>query len=162
MSEKNLIVRRIRNGTVIDHIPAGRSLHVLRILGIRGDEGYRLALVMNVDSRKIGRKDIVKIENRYISDSEASMITLIAPKATLNIIRNYRVVKKIHLKLPEMVRGLVKCPNSYCITNNDPEALARFKIEKIDGNEPLLRCIYCETRINSQDLIKQIIGERIF
>ncbi len=153
-----LIVKRIRDGSVIDHIPAGRSLLVLKILGIKGDEGYRVALVMNVESRKIGRKDILKIEGRYISDSEASMITLIAPEATLNIVKNYRVVHKVRLKPPSMVRGIVKCPNSMCVSNNDPEAQPVFTLEKTDSREPSFRCIYCETRLTGSDALTELYG----
>ncbi|MEM0303526.1 MAG: aspartate carbamoyltransferase regulatory subunit, partial [Saccharolobus sp.] len=82
--QEELIVSKIKDGTVIDHIPAGRALSVLKILGIKGDEGYRIALVMNVESKKIGKKDIVKIEGREIDDKEAELISLIAPSATIN------------------------------------------------------------------------------
>lgn len=150
-----LIVSKIRNGTVIDHIPAGRALAVLRILGIKGSEGYRVALVMNVESKKIGRKDIVKIEDRVIDDKEASLITLIAPSATINIIRDYVVTEKRHLEVPKQIRGLIKCPNPQCITNNDVEAESRFTTISI---KPLkLKCEYCEIYITEDDVIRQIL-----
>ncbi|BDB97347.1 aspartate carbamoyltransferase regulatory subunit [Saccharolobus caldissimus] len=153
--QNELIVSKIKDGTVIDHIPAGRALSVLRILGIKGDEGYRIALVMNVESKKIGRKDIVKIEGREIDEKEASLITLIAPSATINIIRNYEVVEKRKIEVPKLIRGLIKCPNPQCITNNDIEALSKFVTISV---KPLkLKCVYCETYITEDDVIRQIL-----
>jgi aspartate carbamoyltransferase regulatory subunit len=153
--QNELIVSKIKDGTVIDHIPAGRALSVLRILGIKGDEGYRIALVMNVESKKIGRKDIVKIEGREIDEKEASLITLIAPSATINIIRNYEVIEKRKMEVPKLIKGLIKCPNPQCITNNDIEALSKFVTISV---KPLkLKCAYCETYITEEDVIRQIL-----
>ncbi len=150
-----LIVSKIRNGTVIDHIPAGRALSVLRILGIKGNEGFRIALVMNVESKKLGRKDIVKIEDREIDEKESSLITLIAPFATINIIRNYNVVEKRKMEIPKIVKGIVKCPNPQCITNNDVEAESKFLTISV---KPLkLKCQYCETYITEDDVLRQIL-----
>jgi len=92
---KELIVSKIRDGIVIDHIPVGRALMVLRVLRLRGGEG-RIALVMNVESRRLGRKDIVKIEGKELGDDELNLISLIAPTATINVIKDYAVVKKFH------------------------------------------------------------------
>lgn len=155
-TKKELLVSKIRNGTVIDHIPAGRALAVLKVLKITGSEGLRVAIVMNVESKKIGKKDIVKIEDKEVNENEASIITLIAPTATINIIRDYEVVEKKQLKIPPIVRGVVKCPNPHCITNNDVEAIPTFKTVR---EKPLkLRCVYCETVIDENDVIKQILG----
>ncbi len=154
--ENGLIVSKIRDGTVIDHIPAGRALAVLKVLGIRGTEGIRVALVMNVESKKMGKKDIVKIENREIKENEAELITLIAPNATINIIKDYQVVGKRKLGIPERVNGLLKCPNPVCITNNDVEAISTFITVK---TSPLrLRCAYCETEIGEEEVLRQILS----
>lgn len=153
--KNELIVSKIKDGTVIDHIPAGRALAVLKVLGIKGNEGLRVALVMNVESKKMKIKDIVKIDGRSISEKEAALITLIAPTATINIIKNYEVVEKRKLSVPEVIEGLLKCPNPACITNNDVEAKTRF-IKETDT--PLvLKCDYCETYITEEDVLRQIL-----
>jgi len=154
--ENGLIVSKIKNGTVIDHIPAGRALAVLKILGIKGNEGSRVALVMNVESKKMKTKDIVKIEEREIKEKEAELITLIAPSATINIIKNYEVVGKRKIGIPDKVKGLLRCPNPSCITNNDVEAISIFTT--ISKNPILLRCDYCETQIGEEEVLRQILS----
>lgn len=152
--EEELLVRKIRSGTVIDHISAGNALNVLKILGIKGSEGYRVAIVMNVESKKLGLKDIVKVEGRELAPKEVNMIALIAPKATINIIRDYKVVKKVRVKLPKIINGIVKCSNPNCITNRPREYVKpRFKVV---SEEPLiLQCLYCERYTTKEDIVKQ-------
>ncbi len=157
MVNKELRVRKIRNGTVIDHIPAGRSLAVLRILGIRGMEGLVVAIVMNVESKKLGKKDIVKIEERILSREEVDKIALIAPTATINIIKDYKVVKKYRVSLPNEIIGLIKCINPTCISNKPNEPI-RPIFTVISRNPPKLQCIYCGTYINYDDIILQLAG----
>jgi len=111
MNESELRVQKIKDGTVIDHITQGNALNVLRILGITGKEGNIVSIVMNVPSRKLGKKDIVKIEGRELNPREVNMIALIAPKATINIIRDYQVIEKRKVKLPKVIKGIVKCIN---------------------------------------------------
>ncbi|MFP3232131.1 MAG: aspartate carbamoyltransferase regulatory subunit [Sulfolobaceae archaeon] len=155
-TKKELLVSKIKNGTVIDHIPAGRALAVLKVLKITGSEGLRVAVVLNVESKRIGKKDIVKIEDKEVSENEANLITLIAPTATINIIRDYEVVEKKQLRVPEVVKGILRCPNPHCITNNDIEATSVFRTVKV---KPLkMRCEYCETEIDENDVIRQILG----
>jgi len=157
LSSATLTVSKIRNGTVIDHIPAGRSLAVLKVLGITGYEGLRIAILMNVESKKLGRKDIVKIEDKVVDEREASIISLIAPEATINIVRDFDVVEKRNLRLPETIKGLLKCPNPLCVTNNDPEALSEFV--KVSEKPLRLRCVYCETYLNEADVLRQVVGQ---
>ncbi|MCG2889124.1 MAG: aspartate carbamoyltransferase regulatory subunit [Sulfolobales archaeon] len=157
MSSATLTVSKIRNGTVIDHIPAGRSLAVLKVLGITGYEGLRIAILMNVESKKLGRKDIVKIEDKVVDEREASIISLIAPEATINIVRDFNVVEKRKLRLPEIIKGLLKCPNPLCVTNNDPEALSEFV--KVSEKPLRLRCVYCDTYLNEADVLRQVVGQ---
>lgn len=157
MSSATLTVSKIRNGTVIDHIPAGRSLAVLKVLGITGYEGLRIAILMNVESKKLGRKDIVKIEEKVVDEREASIISLIAPEATINIVRDFNVVEKRKLRLPEIIKGLLKCPNPLCVTNNDPEALSEFV--KVSEKPLRLRCVYCDTYLNEADVLRQVVGQ---
>ena len=153
-SKKELIVTKIRNGTVIDHIPAGRALEVLKILKVNKQD--RIALVMNVESKKMGKKDIIKIENKEVDEKEANLITLIAPTATINIIRDYEVVEKKKLKIPEVVKGIIKCTNLACITNNDVEAVPVFI--KISEKPLKMKCVYCDTVIDESEILKQILG----
>ncbi|MEZ0248493.1 MAG: aspartate carbamoyltransferase regulatory subunit [Thermoproteus sp.] len=152
MSTTQLIVSKIENGTVIDHIPAGRALAVLRILGITGREGLRVALVMNVESRKLGRKDIVKIEGRELTPEEVDVISAVAPTATINIIKNYQVVRKYRVKPPEVIRGRFKCRNPNCITNQHREhVVTSFVLVKREP--PVFACQYCGRYHTLEELV---------
>ncbi|AAL64799.1 aspartate carbamoyltransferase regulatory subunit [Pyrobaculum aerophilum] len=141
MSEE-LLVSKIENGTVIDHIPAGRALTVLRILGISGKEGLRVALVMNVESKKLGKKDIVKIEGRELTPEEVNIISAVAPTATINIIRNFAVVKKFKVTPPDVIRGRFKCKNPTCVTNA-PREPVEPTFYLVRREPPLFICAYC-------------------
>jgi aspartate carbamoyltransferase regulatory subunit len=151
---EELIVRRIENGTVIDHIQNGQALNVLRILGIRGGEGYTVAIVMNVKSKKLGRKDIVKIEGRELVQGEVDRIALIAPEATINTVRNFRVVKKVKVRLPEEIRGILSCTNPNCISNKPGEPVKpSFKVAS--RTPTTLVCKYCGTYISHEEVAAQ-------
>jgi aspartate carbamoyltransferase regulatory subunit len=139
---RELIVSKIENGTVIDHIPAGRALAVLRVLGITGKEGMRVALVMNVESGKLGRKDIVKIEGRELTPEEVNIISAVAPTATINIIRNFEVVKKFKVSPPEVIKGRFRCKNPTCITNA-PREPVEPTFYLVRREPPLFVCAYC-------------------
>ncbi|MCJ7633796.1 aspartate carbamoyltransferase regulatory subunit [Candidatus Bathyarchaeota archaeon] len=153
MSENELRVMKIREGTVIDHINSSTALSVIRILGLTGKGENVVTIAMNVASKKLGRKDIVKVEERIISSEEADKIALIAPKATINIIRDYSVVAKQRTKLPQVIRGIVKCDNLSCISNGREPIQPTFFVEKED---PLrLRCYYCNRTMNKEDVLKQ-------
>ena len=110
--KSELKIRAIENGTVIDHITANKSLHILKILGLPDSETKNVTVAMNVSSKEIGRKDIVKIENRELNHEELDQIALIAPKASVNIIRDYKPVKKDKIILPNTITGIIKCTNS--------------------------------------------------
>ena len=149
-----LIVQRIRNGTVIDHIPGGQSLNVLKILGIRGGEGYTVAMVMNVDSRRLGKKDIMKIEERELAPTEVDRIALIAPEATINTVKNYRVTKKMKVKLPDEIKGILNCTNPNCVSNKYREPVKPSFI--VASRTPtLLICKYCGTYITHDEVVAQ-------
>ncbi|NOZ89239.1 MAG: aspartate carbamoyltransferase regulatory subunit [Crenarchaeota archaeon] len=157
MSGRQLLVERIRDGTVIDHIPAGRALIVLRILGITGREGLRVAVVMNVESRKLGRKDIVKIENRHLSPEEVNKIALVAPTATINIVRGYEVVEKRKVELPETLENVLRCTNPTCITRKPREPVKpRFRL--VSRRPVRLQCIYCGSIIDERDVLEQLVS----
>ncbi len=151
MREERLTVSKIRSGTVIDHIPAGKALQVLKILGITGSEGYRTAVLMNVESRKLGRKDIVKIEHKKLGGDETNLVALIAPTATINIVEDYEIVEKRRVRLPERIRRLIRCPNPTCITRSSREDLvSSFKL--VSRDPVVLQCEYCGTMIRGEEL----------
>ena len=154
---KELFIKEIKEGTVIDHIPAGRALVVLKILNITGREGYKISVLMNTDSEKLGKKDLVKIENRYLTSSEVNRIALIAPNATINIIKNYEVVEKYKVQLPDRITNVVKCSNPNCITNTNEPVEPKFKV--VSKNPVELRCLYCNKITDENDIIKQFLGE---
>src|SRR6056297_2961482 len=145
MSEHELRVSKIRNGTVIDHVPGGQALNVLAILGIDGSGGEEVSVVMNVPSDRLGRKDIVKVEGRELSQSEVDVISLIAPEATINIIREFDVVEKNRVDRPETVVGLLSCTNRNCITNGNEPVETKFAVVA-EG----VRCAYCGTIIREE------------
>jgi aspartate carbamoyltransferase regulatory subunit len=152
MSKKEALrVSKIENGTVIDHVAAGQALNVLAILGIDGLGDDVLSIGMNVPSDRLGNKDVVKIEGRELSQSELDVLSLIAPAATINIIRDYDVVEKHRVERPEEVTGVLKCPNHNCITTEDEPVASRFDVLD-DG----VRCEYCDTIIR-EDLAAHIL-----
>ncbi|ESS03629.1 MAG: aspartate carbamoyltransferase, regulatory subunit [uncultured archaeon A07HR67] len=145
MSDHELRVSKIRNGTVIDHVEGGQALNVLAILGIDGSEGLGVSVGMNVPSDRLGRKDLVKVEGRELSQSEVDVLSLIAPEATINIIREFEVVEKNRVTRPDRVVGVLSCPNRNCITNADEPVDTRFEVVA-DG----VRCDYCATVLRSE------------
>jgi aspartate carbamoyltransferase regulatory subunit len=144
--EKNddkMKIKLIKNGVVIDHIASGRALEVLRILGIGEDYEDEVSLAMNIYSKSMGKKDIVKVENRDIKTYEINKIAVIAPKATINRIRDCRVVKKEKVVLPNEIIGIVKCSNPQCVSNKCREPVKSSFI--VVQREPLIiSCKYCE------------------
>jgi len=150
---QELFVRKIKNGTVIDHITAGFALDVLKILGIDGKDGEVVTAAMNVESKQHGNKDIVKIQNRELKPGEVDKIALIAPKATINIIRNYGVASKQPVHLPNMIRGILRCDNPSCVSNSREPVEPHFSVEK---PQPIrLRCYFCGHIMEREDVLKQ-------
>jgi aspartate carbamoyltransferase regulatory subunit len=139
---RELRVKPIKNGTVIDHIAGGQALNVLKILGISGTTDATVSVVMNVESGKLDKKDIVKVEDRELKEDEVNRIALIAPAATINIIRDYKVVEKRHVDLPGEIVSVVRCQNPNCISNTSEPIKSRMLVKA--KNPVLLRCIYCE------------------
>ncbi len=146
-----LLVRRIKNGTVIDHIEAGKALLVLRALSITGREGNVITVALNVPSSKHGKKDIIKVENRFLEISETNKLALIAPRATINIIRDYKLIEKRKIQMPESIIGIFKCPNLKCITNSG-EGIKSI-IDVIDKDKVVLECRYCARTLSIDELV---------
>jgi len=142
MNKQQLKVDPIKNGTVIDHITAGKALQVAEILNIPNSE-REIMIGINLSSRKTGKKDIIKIENRELSKEEAGSIALISPTATLIVIRDFKVIKKFGVEIPEKIHQHIICPNSNCITNIETIE-TRFDLA---GKNPVeVRCSYCEKK----------------
>jgi len=154
MSDKELRVSKIKDGTVIDHISGGYALDVVKILGITGHEKRVMTIAVNVPSKRFKVKDIVKIEGRALNAREVNRIALVAPHATINIIRDYDVVEKLEVKLPKVIEGLIKCVNPACVSNSDEPADAKFYVE---SEEPLLlKCHYCGYVLEKADVLQQL------
>ena len=150
MTDKQLRVSKIENGTVIDHVPGGQALNVLAIVGIDGSGGEQVSVGMNVPSDRLGRKDVVKIEDRELSPEEVDVLSLIAPRATINIVREYEVSEKLRVSRPERVVGVLSCSNANCITTEEEPVESSFEVLS-DG----VRCGYCDTIVRDEiaDLI---------
>lgn len=144
-----LRVNAIRNGSVIDHIPVEHLFQVVRLLHLdRLTEPITIG--QNLRSGKIGRKGIVKVEEKYFCEEELNRLALISPDIVVNIIREYEVVEKKHVTLPEDIIGLVHCPNPKCITNNEPMKSA-FRL--IDRSEEILQCDYCNRKVHRDEIV---------
>jgi aspartate carbamoyltransferase regulatory subunit len=154
MSDRELRVSKIKDGTVIDHISGGYALDVVKILGITGREKRVMTIAINVPSKRFRVKDIVKIEGRALNSQEVNRIALVAPHATINIVRDYDVVEKLEVKLPVVIEGVIKCVNPGCISNSNEPAVTKFYVE---SEEPLvLKCHYCGYILEKTDVLQQL------
>jgi aspartate carbamoyltransferase regulatory subunit len=154
MTNKELRVSKIKNGTVIDHIRGGYALDVIKILGITGKEKKVMTIAINVPSKRFGVKDIVKIEGKALDSQEVNRIALVAPHASINIVHDYVVVEKLEVKLPQIMEGIVKCVNPCCISNSDEPVVSKFYLK---AEEPLLlKCHYCGVTLEQSDVMRQL------
>lgn len=150
---KEIRVQAIKNGTVIDHLQAGFGLLVIKLLG--GIPAQKIVTIgANLKSKKLGLKDLIKIEDRELTEGEVNKIALMAPHATINIVRDYRVIKKIKPHLPEIIKGAVSCPNPRCITNHEimPTIFHTSPNKKITD----LSCHYCEKQFSQAEIVKYV------
>ena len=142
---RELRVTPIRNGTVIDHIPAGMALKVLKILGIGDTVSSTVTVAMHVPSRVMGWKDIVKVEDRELAAREIDKIALVAPSASVNVIRNYNVAEKHHVVLPDRAIGILQCANPNCISNTREPVESEFVVR---SKKPLrVVCRFCDREL---------------
>ncbi|MGR5065371.1 aspartate carbamoyltransferase regulatory subunit [Photobacterium sp. DNB22_13_2] len=149
--ETQLQVEAIKNGTVIDHIPANVGFKVLKLFKMH-KTNQRVTVGLNLPSSALNGKDLIKIENIFISEEQASQLALYAPQATVNQIENYEVVKKLCLTLPEQINAVFKCPNTNCISHGEPVD-SSFKVitKKADIQ---LKCKYCE-KVFSREIMTE-------
>ena len=138
--DNTMTVEAIENGTVIDHIPAGFGLAILRHFKL-DEGGNRITVGFNLKGKR-GNKDLIKIQNIRFDEKEAAQIALFAPTATVNVIENFKVIKKIKPMLPEKVVGIFACPNDNCASHGEP-VVGTFAV-KSGKNEPRLKCFFCE------------------
>ena len=147
--KKELQVAALENGTAIDHIPSCQLFKVASLLGLDKMDNT-ITIGNNLHSNKMGSKGMIKIADKFFKEDEINRIALVAPNVMLNIIRDYEVVEKKPVVLPDELIGLVKCNNPKCITNNEPMA-TRFHV--IDKEKGTIKCHYCERKINKEDIV---------
>ena len=141
MSHKELVVSALENGTVLDHIPAENVYKALDLLDLKDIEN-QITIGINLTSKAQGKKGIIKIEDKFFEDDELNKLALIAPKATVNIIRDFKVVEKKKLTMPTEVVGIAKCRNPKCVTNHQP---IKTRFATVKNNDKIsLKCHYCE------------------
>ncbi|UCH37912.1 MAG: aspartate carbamoyltransferase regulatory subunit [Candidatus Bathyarchaeota archaeon] len=158
MMARELLVRKIQRGVVVDHIIAGEALSVLNILS--PDPSDKVVIALNVESTKLGKKDIIKVEGKYLTSKEINFISLVAPTATINIVEDWQVKEKRNVRLPKMIEGFFACPNLSCVTNAmyDPEQTRFNVIESLNTKNLKLQCTYCDSFLYSGAIREFISG----
>ena len=141
MTRKELVVSALENGTVLDHIPAENVYKALEILNLKGIES-QITIGINLASKVHGKKGIIKIADKFFENSELSKLALIAPNATVNVIKDFKVVEKKKLEMPKEVIGIAKCRNPKCVTNHQP--IKTHFATVINNDKIELLCHYCE------------------
>ena len=149
--KKELQVAALENGTVIDHIPSDKVFTVVSLLDLQNTDG-NITIGNNFESKKLGKKGIIKVADRFFTDEEVSRLSVVAPNIKLNIICHYEVVEKKQIVMPDELKGIVKCNNPKCITNNEPMQTWFHVVDKEQG---ILKCHYCEKE-QQKDNIKLI------
>lgn len=147
MNENNrhaMQVSALCNGTVIDHIPADKLFAVVTLLDIPAMKS-NVTIGYNLDSKKIGKKGLIKIADCFFTEDDLSKISVVAPNVVINTIRDYKVVEKRELKLPDELHDIIKCNNLNCVTNNEPMATHFYVSNREEGT---LKCRYCEKEVN--------------
>ena len=150
MEQSELMVRRIKEGTVIDHIDEGKGLQVLDALRIDGKDGSLITIALNVPSGKFKKKDIIKVENKFLKDDDTNKLAVIVPNATINIIKNYKLVEKRRVSLPNEVDRIFRCSNPECITNSTEHIESIMDVMDKEGR--VLKCRYCSRVLDVNQL----------
>ena len=148
MNEKERKVPAIKDGTVIDHIPSRETFRIIRILNPQ-EFNHPISVTLNLDSKKMGKKGVIKIDNRFLSKNEVNKIALLAPNATVSIIKNFKIEEKITVKIPKELIGIIDCSNPQCITNKE-QVNTTFKV--IRENPLEVKCHYCERVYDKDDI----------
>ena len=148
MNKKERLVAAIENGTVIDHIPSDKTYQVASLLELH-KLTEPITIGSNYASKKVGKKGIIKVTDKFFSDEEISRLSVVAPNVVLSIIKDYEVVEKKEVALPSELHGIIKCNNPKCITNNEPMKTYFTVVEKLHG---VVRCHYCDKEQNVSDV----------
>lgn len=149
MTEKTLSVTAIKHGIAIDHIRAGQALHIIQVFQLDRD-GSHITAGINLSSKGLGKKDIIKITDADFSENLLHGISVFAPEATINLIENFKVIKKFSVSTPEEIKRVLICPNPKCITNHEPDD-SYFHIDT-QKNDIKLLCHYCEKSFDLTDI----------
>jgi aspartate carbamoyltransferase regulatory subunit len=149
MLTKSLPVAAIKSGTVLDHITAGQALKIIRILNLAKHK-KRVSVGLNLPSCSGGLKDLIKVEDRELSEEEAGQVAVLAPKATINIIRDFEVCKKFQVSMPPVLENVIVCPNRQCISNH--ERMKSFFFVQRQIQETKLICKYCRNHFRQDDI----------
>jgi aspartate carbamoyltransferase regulatory subunit len=139
--KETLSVSAIKNGTVIDHIAPGQALRITHLLLLQNNKDT-VTICLRLPSKTMGSKDLIKVQNRILTDIEANEIVVFAPSATINVIQDFQVTKKINTHLPSIMKKVFICPNPVCITKTEPIDSYFFIHEQ--GKKIKLACYYCE------------------
>jgi aspartate carbamoyltransferase regulatory subunit len=148
MKKEELQVVALKNGTVIDHIPTDKLFTIVSLLGLKNSD-LNITIGNNLPSKKLGKKGLIKVADRFFTDEEISRLSVVAPNVQLNIIHNYEVVEKKQVIMPDVIKGIVKCGNPKCITNNEPMTTIFHVLCKESG---VLKCHYCEKEQNKESV----------
>jgi len=148
MNKKERLVAAIKNGTVIDHIPANKTFQVSSLLQLETLQ-TPVTIGYNYPSEKVGQKGIIKVSDKFFTDDEISRLSVVAPNVVLNIIHDYEVIEKKTVRTPDELRGIVKCNNPKCITNNEPMDTVFHVVDKEKG---ILKCHYCDKEQNIEEV----------
>ena len=148
MKRQELQVAALENGTVIDHIPSAKLFQVISLLHLEGERSA-VTIGYNLKSKKMGSKSIIKIADKFFSDDEINQLSVVAPNVTLSVIRDYEVVEKKEVRMPEELIGIVRCDNHKCITNNEP---MQTRFHFLGKERATLQCHYCNREISLSEV----------
>jgi len=150
MEQGDLTVRRIKDGTVIDHIDVGNGLKVLEALRINGSDGNVITIALNVPSGKLKKKDMIKVEGKFLEDDDTNKLAVIAPTSTVNIIKDYKLVEKRRVSLPNEIDRIFRCSNPECVTNSNEHIESIMDV--LDKEKLVLKCRYCNRVLDVNQL----------
>ena len=151
---QELVITKLKDGTVIDHIPQGKSLDILKALGLLNKTNNKIAIMMSVESKKQGVKDILKLDHCELGSRSSGKISVIAPGATIAIIRDYKIISKIEAEIPNTLVSSLRCINSKCVSNAKEDIKSRFNVV---SKAPLkVRCHYCERTFSDDGIVVDV------
>lgn len=151
MTQSTLAVSAIQNGSVIDHIPAGSAVRLMKLLQLKTHPNT-VTMGLNLPSKSMGKKDLLKIEGRFLTSDEIHEIAIFAPNATINLIHDFKLKDKFTATLPKAIKGLLVCPNKNCVSNGK-DITSNFEIQ-ILRQAVQLHCHYCEGMFQKEDIVE--------